>query len=760
MTSVHILGFPRIGKMREMKKVVEAYWQGKISQQELLVEGKKIREYMWGVQSDSKLDFVQVGDFAWYDGVLNWSATLGVIPERFGNFKGKTIDLDTIFRIGRGRAPSGKDAAASSMKKWFDTNYHYMAPELTADQEFALSYFALFDEIKEAQNLGHKVKPFFVGPLTYLYLSKTQGSDFNKLDLLDKLLVAYEEVLQKLVELNIEWVQIDEPILVLDLEPQWQEAFKKAYDKLSNNTSIKILLATYFGKLKENLALATSLNVAGLHVDAVRGESEVNAVAEKIGDKVFSVGVVNGRNIWRNDLSKSLALLKPLKDKLADRLWISSSCSLLHSPVDLATEVKMSAEIKEWLAFAVQKTTEIKTLALALEGNNNVNSLIQESDTAATNRKNSSLVTKESVQQRLREINDSMINRQDPYPVRAKLQQEKYNLPKFPTTTIGSFPQTKEIRKNRRDFKKGIIDESAYIGFLKEEIAHVVKKQEEYDLDVLVHGEPERNDMVEYFGELMEGYVFSEYGWVQSYGSRCVKPPIIYGDILRPKSMTVEWSKYAQSLTRKKMKGMLTGPVTMLCWSFVRDDLTREQVCYQLALAVRDEVLDLEKAGIDIIQIDEAALREGLPLRRSEWVDYLRWAIKSFRLTANGVANTTQIHTHMCYSEFNDIIESIAEMDADVITIETSRSNMELLDAFENFHYPNEIGPGVYDIHSPRIPDEDWIIDLMKKAVSRIPVERLWVNPDCGLKTRGWEETEISLKNMVNAAKNLRETVV
>lgn len=754
--TAHILGFPRIGAKREMKKAVESYWKGKISLAELKEHGKSIRKFMW--QSQSSLDFVQVGDFGWYDHVLNLSALLGVIPERVSYDKTKNIDLDTIFKVARGRTPGDEqEVAASSMVKWFDTNYHYIVPEIKQDQEFKISSQFLFEEIEEAKQLGYKPKVFLVGPVTYLYLAKCVGGNFDKLTLLDKVVTAYNSILEKLAELNVEWVQLDEPICSLSISSEWQDALTKAYQNI-NNDKVKVLVTSYFGELRENLKTFMSLDVNGIHIDGVRGKKEIEeAVSSIASDKVLSLGVVEGRNIWKNDLSKSYEILKKAKDSLGDRLWVSSSCSLLHVPVDLNLEQKLDSNIKSWLAYAIQKIGEIKTLSDALENKDSVAAEFEKSDAVVADRKSSSLIHNDAVKQRMASVSAEMMERKSAYEERAKKQREKFNFPLFPTTTIGSFPQTQEIRKNRRQFKKGEISNEQYIEYLKKEIAYVVKEQESYGLDVLVHGEPERNDMVEYFGELMNGYAFSEYGWVQSYGSRCVKPPVIFGDISRPEAMTVEWSKYAQSVTSKKMKGMLTGPVTMLCWSFVRDDVSRKEVCYQLGLAIRDEVVDLEKAGIDVIQIDEAAMREGLPLRKEDWSDYLQWAIDSFRITASGVEDGTQIHTHMCYSEFNDIIESIARMDADVITIETSRGNMKLLDIFEEFEYPNEIGPGVYDIHSPVVPTKKFMYDLMVKAMDRIPKERLWVNPDCGLKTRGWTETKEAMIEMVDTAKELRK---
>jgi 5-methyltetrahydropteroyltriglutamate--homocysteine methyltransferase len=600
------------------------------------------------------------------------------------------------------------------------------------------------------------VKPVIVGPLTYLWLGKAKD-DSDKLALLPRLLPVYAALLERLAGQGIEWVQIDEPILVTDLDLGWQQAFRTAYEALRTDR-IKLLLTTYFGQLQDNLPLALALPVQGLHIDAINGRAEVEyAVRQLPADKILSLGVINGRNIWKTDLHATLEWLEPAHRMLGDRLWIAPSCSLLHVPVDLDSETRLDAEIRSWLAFALQKLAELKILAQALnQGRSSVQEALVANHAAVEKRRNSPRVHNPAVKASLAGIDLAHGTRASPYQQRAPKQSALLKLPAFPTTTIGSFPQTAEIRQARSRFRLGELDAAAYAELMRDEIARCVREQESLGLDVFVHGEAERNDMVEYFGEQLDGYAFSQLGWVQSYGSRCVKPPILFGDISRPVAMTVEWTRHAQSLTAKPMKGMLTGPVTILNWSFVRDDQPRSVSCRQLALAIREEVLDLEAAGVRIIQIDEAALREGLPLRRSEWAGYLRWAVESFRIAANGVRDETQIHTHMCYSEFNDIIASIADMDADVITIETSRSDMELLDAFDDFQYPNEIGPGVYDIHSPNIPSQEHIVQLMRKAAERVPAERLWVNPDCGLKTRAWEEVIPALQNMVAAAKTLR----
>jgi 5-methyltetrahydropteroyltriglutamate--homocysteine methyltransferase len=760
MTTVHNLGFPRIGAKRELKFALESYWKGESSRVALKCLGAELRKRHWDNQAG--LDLVPVGDFAFYDQVLDMSFTLGNLPERVSGFHGD--QLDNYFRVARGRsAQSVEDhgccsgVAAGEMTKWFDTNYHYIVPEFTAATEFKLDASRLLEQLAEAKQQGVKAKPVIVGPVTYLALGKAKD-DSNKLALLPALLVAYAQLLNTLAEQGVEWVQIDEPILVTELDADWQHAFNLAYHELKA-CPVKLLVATYFGQLQENLYLAANLPVAGLHIDAINGHDDIHSVLNFLpSHKVLSLGVINGRNIWKTDLTAVLEWLEPLAERLGDKLWIAPSCSLLHVPVDLNSEQKLDVEIKSWLAYALQKLDELRVLAQALRGGrDSVKEALAANQAALAARRSSPRVNNPAVQQAIAKIDAGLGARKSIYPTRAAEQAALLKLPAYPTTTIGSFPQTAEIRQARSQFKAGTLDDAGYKAAMQAEIARSVREQEALGLDVLVHGEAERNDMVEYFGEQLDGYAFSQFGWVQSYGSRCVKPPILFGDISRPKAMTVEWIGYAQSLTSKPMKGMLTGPVTILNWSFVRDDQPRSVSCKQLALAIREEVQDLEKAGVRVIQIDEAALREGLPLRKAQWKEYLDWAVESFRITANGVEDQTQIHTHMCYSEFNDIIASIADMDADVITIETSRSDMELLDAFDNFNYPNQIGPGVYDIHSPNIPTQEHIEQLMKKAAERIPASRLWVNPDCGLKTRQWAEVLPALTNMVAAAKALRE---
>ena len=769
MVTTHNLGFPRIGAQRELKFALEDYWKGTSSREAVTQLGGQLRQRHWQQQAGLGLDLVPVGDFSFYDQVLDMSFMLGNIPQRVQG-GGSGDALDDYFRVARGR--SAPDAAcacsgvhAGEMTKWFDTNYHYIVPEFDLDTSFLLNASCLLAQLEEARALGVCAKPVIIGPLTYLWLGKARDGS-SKLALLPALLVAYGQLLAQLAQQGVQWVQIDEPILVTELDAEWRDAFGTAYVALNASADVgkpagkpNILLATYFGQLQDNLALTCRLPVQGVHLDVSHGHDEVALVIAALPvDTVLSLGVIDGRNIWKTDLHATLAWLEPVHQALQHRLWIAPSCSLLHVPVDLDSEQKIDTRIQYWLAFALQKLQELQVLAHALNrGRVSVQHALVENNAAIERRRASPLVHNPAVQAALAAITPAMGRRSSPYDERAVQQAALLKLPAYPTTTIGSFPQTPEIRQARNKFRQGELNDADYIALMHAEIGRCVRVQEDLGLDVLVHGEAERNDMVEYFGEQLDGYAFSAFGWVQSYGSRCVKPPILFGDVKRPRAMTLEWIAYAQSLTKKPMKGMLTGPVTMLNWSFVRDDQPRSVTCDQLALAIRDEVLDLERAGVAIIQIDEAALREGLPLRRAQWSDYLSWAVASFRITANGVRDQTQIHTHMCYSEFNDIIGAIAAMDADVITIETSRSDMELLDVFDDFNYPNQIGPGVYDIHTPNIPSLEHIVQLMRKAAERIPAARLWVNPDCGLKTRAWEEVIPALTNMVAAAAILRK---
>ncbi|AWT09522.1 5-methyltetrahydropteroyltriglutamate--homocysteine S-methyltransferase [Stutzerimonas frequens] len=763
MAVAHNLGFPRIGADRELKKALEAYWKGELDEQGLRQVGRELRARHWQAQLDAGIELLPVGDFAWYDQVLSHSLMFGVIPQRFRPAEGQPT-LDTLFAMARGVTNSCCGGGqAQEMTKWFDTNYHYLVPEFSVDQQFKLSWTQLFEEVEEAKALGHAIKPVLIGPLSYLWLGKLKGEAdqtqaFDKLELLDRLLPVYGEALDRLAAQGVEWVQIDEPILALDLPQDWKNAFERAYNLLQR-APLKKLVATYFGGLEDNLGLAATLPVDGLHIDLVRAPEQYPVILDRLpAYKVLSLGLVNGRNVWRCDLDKALEVARHAAERLGERLWLAPSCSLLHSPVDLEREDRLDEEVKSWLAFAVQKCAEVATLARAIDDPRDaeVQAALARSRAVQAARSQSPRIHKPAVQARLAAIEAKDSRRTSVFATRIELQRARLQLPAFPTTTIGSFPQTPAIRLARQAYKQGRLSLGDYTEAMQAEIRHAVAVQEQIGLDVLVHGEAERNDMVEYFAEQLEGYVFTRFGWVQSYGSRCVKPAIIYGDLSRPRPMTVDWIRYAQQQTDRIMKGMLTGPVTMLMWSFAREDVPREVQARQLALAIRDEVCDLEAAGIRIIQIDEAAFREGLPLRREQWRHYLDWAVEAFRLCASGVRDETQIHTHMCYSEFNDVIESIAAMDADVITIETSRSQMELLEAFRAFDYPNDIGPGVYDIHSPRVPDTAEMVQLLEKAAECIPAERLWVNPDCGLKTRGWPETEAALVNMVAAARQLR----
>lgn len=761
MALAHNLGFPRIGRNRELKRALEAYWQGDITQARLEEVGRALRITHWQIQHQVGIELLPVGDFAWYDQVLTHSMMFGVIPERY-QCKSNEVSLDTLFAMARGVPDDSYSrldgVPAQEMTKWFDTNYHYIVPEFIKDQTFHLSWTQLFDEVVEAKSLGYKVKPVIIGPLTYLWLGKEKEQGFDKLSLLERLLPLYGEIFQKLAGQGVEWIQIDEPILGLDLPQVWKVAFERAYNLLQREP-LKKMIVTYFAGLQDNVSLATSLPVDGLHIDLVCAPEQLSCVLDRIPSyKVLSLGVVNGRNIWRADLEKLLSSLRQAHDRKGDRLWIAPSCSLLHCPVDLDKENKLDPELKTWLAFAVQKCKEVAILTKAINepADKEINWVLMESKTIQISKERSKRIHKDIVKQRLDTITVKDITRKSPFIERIKVQRQKLNLPLFPTTTIGSFPQTKAIRSTRNDLKQGRITEVDYKKRMQQEIDNIICFQENIGLDVLVHGEPERNDMVEYFAAQLEGYLLTDFGWVQSYGSRCVKPAIIYGDVFRPHSMTVDWISYAQSKTDRIIKGMLTGPITMLMWSFPREDISFEIQANQLALAIRDEVIDLEAAGIKVIQIDEAAFREGLPLRRADWQYYLDWAVNAFRLCASGVQDQTQIHTHMCYSEFNDVLVAIATMDADVITIETSRSQMKLLEAFKTFDYPNQIGPGVYDIHSPRIPSVEEMVNLLSKAAEFIPLERLWVNPDCGLKTRNWTETKAALVNMVAAANQMR----
>ena len=760
------LGFPRIGANRELKKAVESFWKKSSNEADLKKSAQEIRHNNWQLQQKSGIDFIPSNDFSFYDQVLDNIALFGAIPQRFvKSFKfnlGEVVGLDLLFAMARGAQRENVDVTAMEMTKWFDTNYHYLVAEFSKNQQFKISSSKIFDEFLEAKKAGIETRPVILGPVTFLLLGKAiDGS--NKLELLDNLLSAYQELFKKLQEIGVKDVQIDEPFLVTDLTKEAVQAYIKAYPQLRKFAgSIKLHLATYFESLEDNSELAFDLQTDSVHVDLVRAPQQFEKVLNLVREnQTLSLGLVDGRNIWINNIENSIAIAKKAVAKLGkNRVIIAPSCQLLHVPVSLQSETVLDLEIKSWLSFATEKLLEIVAIAKALNGEeSSVQSLIDNNKKAVANRKISAKIHNQEVKKRVAKIDESLLNRENNYEQRKKIQKA-LNLPLLPTTTIGSFPQTKEVRKARADFKAGVISVNEYEKFIKEETARTVKFQEEIGIDVLVHGEFERNDMVEYFGEQLSGFCFTKNGWVQSYGSRCVKPPVIFGDVSRPKAMTVEWATYAQSLTSKIMKGMLTGPITILQWSFVRDDQPRKDTTMQIAFAIRDEVLDLEKAGIKIIQIDEAALREGLPIRQKNWSEYLKWAVDAFRITASVAQDRTQIHTHMCYSEFNDIISAIADMDADVISIETSRSQMELLNAFINFKYPNEIGPGVYDIHSPRVPSVDEMEQLLNKALKVLDPEQIWVNPDCGLKTRDWPETKSALRGMVEATKKIRASLV
>jgi 5-methyltetrahydropteroyltriglutamate--homocysteine methyltransferase len=758
MALTHNLGFPRIGARRELKQALEACWRGDIDEQQLQIRAAELRKHHWIAQREAGIDLIPAGDFALYDQMLNMTALLGAAPARF-NAGSDEIGLDLYFAMARGTASQ----PAMEMTKWFDTNYHYIVPEFDAHTRFRIASSQLFREVAEAKALGISPKVVLIGPLTYLYLGKETEPGFNRLDLLAYLLPVYREILARLASLDVEWVQIDEPFLALDLGDDWLSGLDQAYAALAGaGTKLpKLLLATYFEAVDNHAVRLKNLPVDGLHIDLCRAPDQLDIFLEGYPTgKVLSLGIIDGRNVWRADLAQALAILARAQLTLGERLWIAPSCSLLHCPVDLGLETRLDSELKNWLAFSVQKLKEVSILGQGLnQGEDAIREQLDASTRARQERRESPRNHNPVMQERLQRLTQNDSQRTSPFAARQVLQQQRFQLPDLPTTTIGSFPQTPEIRQARAAFRKGELGNLQYLEAMRKEIQLAIRKQEEIGLDVFVHGEAERNDMVEYFGEQLCGYAFTENGWVQSYGSRCVKPPILYGDIFRPEPMTVDWIQYAQSLTTKPVKGMLTGPITMLMWSFVRDDQPRSITALQLALVIRDEVADLERAGIGIIQIDEPAFREGLPLKKAAWNEYLKWAVEAFRVSSSGVKDDTQIHTHMCYSEFNDILPAIADMGADVITIETSRSRMELLDGFGQFKYPNEIGPGVYDIHSPRIPETGEMLELLEKACQVINSKQLWVNPDCGLKTRSWPEVVTALERMVEAARQLRAQI-
>ena len=749
MITTATIGYPRIGPKRELKKVLESYWKGDVDENELQKTAKELRKNVWTVQKDNGIDLITSNDFSFYDQILDMICLLGAVPKRY-KWSGNNVDLKTYFAMARGSQTKDLDVGALEMTKWFDTNYHYLVPELEKDQTFKISSNKPFDEYEEAKSFGFETKPVLIGPITFLLLSKSVDGS-NTIELLDKVLPVYLEIIKKLNEIGANWIQIDEPIFVKDLDQNIISKIKNTLNKIKSAAgNSKILLATYFEsidqKIKEEIF---NSNIDCVHLDLVRGKKNFEYI--KNSNKNLSLGVVNGRNIWKSDLTKIIEQLKTIENDII----ISSSCPLLHTPYDLDLETKVPEDIKRWLAFSKQKLQELNTLKENINNGKEKEKLaLNKSD--IQDRIQSELIHDEAVKLRIKTINDQVLNRLSKYEERAKIQKDIFNLPLYPTTTIGSFPQTKDVRQARAKNRKGELSNQDYEKFLEDKTIETIRQQEDLGIDVIVHGEFERNDMVEYFGENLKGFTFTSSGFVQSYGSRCVKPPIIFGDVSRPNPMTVRWSKFAQEQTSSIVKGMLTGPITILQWSFVRDDQPRQTTAEQIAFAIRDEVADLEKNGIRMIQIDEPALREGLPLKRSDWASYLKWSVNAFKISSAVAKDETQIHTHMCYAEFEDIIDSIAALDADVISIETSRSRMELLKTFEQFKYPNEIGPGVYDIHSPRVPKKSEMIELIKKASKQIDPKRLWVNPDCGLKTRGWPETIDALKEMVAAAKELR----
>ena len=751
MTTASNLGFPPLGAARELKRATEGYWGGKVSREQLLGTGAQLRRRHWELQRDLGIDRIPANDFSFYDRMLDTCAMVGAVPPRYG-FTGQWVDPGTYFAMARGSQGKGRDVTAMEMTKWFDTNYHYIVPELERSQRFRMASAKPANEYREAKALGIDATTVLIGPLTFLLLAKTKGGAFDRLSLLDALLPVYGDVLESLAAAGATWVQLDEPSLALDRTDAERAAYLRAYKYLASRAGkLQLLVATYFAGLADNLKTAVALPVQGLHVDLVRAPEQLDPLlAAWPKGRVLSAGVIDGRNVWRADLERQTGLVARAAAKVGkDRLWVAPSCSLLHTPLDLDLETKLDPELKSWLAFAKQKLQEVVALA------NGDRKAVESSGQAAQARRASKRINNAAVQRRAGSVTEKDSVRSAPFAVRRKTQLD---LPPYPTTTIGSFPQTTEVRAARRKLNDNQLSAEEYDRFIEAQVAKTIKLQEEIGLDVLVHGEFERNDMVEYFGEQLAGFAFTEHGWVQSYGTRYVKPPIIFGDVSRPSAMTVRWSRYAQSLTKRPVKGMLTGPVTILQWSFVRDDQPRAETAKQIALAIRDEVIDLEAAGIRVIQIDEPALREGLPLRRADWAAYQQWAVDAFRLATAGVREGTQIHTHMCYSEFNDVLRVIERMDADVISIENARSGSELLQGFEHYKYPNEIGPGVYDIHSPRVPPVGEITGALKSMARVLDGAQIWVNPDCGLKTRGWDETLAALRNMVAAANEMRQT--
>ncbi|KAJ2860168.1 methionine-synthesizing 5- methyltetrahydropteroyltriglutamate--homocysteine methyltransferase [Coemansia aciculifera] len=757
-----ILGFPRMGSDRQLKKLVEGFWSGKVTEQELAEGSKQLRADHWALQASYGLTEVPVGDFSYYDHVLDAAFAAGIIPERYQQVD--NAGTQAYFAMGRGLQNKSIDVPSLEMKKWFDTNYHYMVPEVADNQAFSLHSTKVVDEFKEAKALGYAARPVVLGPVSLLALSKTaKGSSTKPLDHLASLIPVYVELFGQLAAAGAEWVQVDEPVLSLDLEASvYQPAFAQAYAELAQVSGLKYLLTSYFGRLGDNLSWAATLPVHGIHLDLVRGAADLDSALELIpADKVISAGLINGRNIWKANLDKQLATLATIVSarQSAAPVWVSSSCSLLHSPHSLKPEVgHLDEETLGWLSFAEEKVEEVTILAAAIADRDSVAEQLERNAANVLSRQQSERITRPAVQQRLAALDESSYTRQAAFSVRQAVQRDTLKLPLFPTTTIGSFPQTAEVRKARAQFRKGALSQEEYLQFLDVETRKCIEWQDEAGLDVLVHGEFERTDMVEFFGEHLEGFVFTKRGWVQSYGSRCVKPPVIFGDVSRPHAMTVDVAKFAQSCSpNKPVKGMLTGPVTILQWSFVRDDQPRSQTAGQIALAIRDEVVDLEAAGIRVIQVDEPAIREGLPLRKADYEAYLKWSVDVFRLATTGVRNETQIHTHFCYSDFNEIFTAIKSLDADVITIENSKSDLKLLGALEVHGYAAEIGPGLYDIHSPRVPSVEEMAARFAALQKYIPAENLWANPDCGLKTRGWPEVKESLTNLVAVAVAARQ---
>ncbi|MCM4162954.1 MULTISPECIES: 5-methyltetrahydropteroyltriglutamate--homocysteine S-methyltransferase [unclassified Arenibacter] len=763
----NLLGYPRIGANRELKKSLEKYWRGSITIEELHKVGRNIRQENWQIQQFYGIDLIPSNDFSFYDQVLDASITYGCIPERYSEIKKDKSEIELYFAMARGLQKDSYDLKAMEMTKWFDTNYHYIVPEFTKDQSFCLNSNKVINEYKEALNLGIRTKPVLISPFTYLYLGKEKERGFHRLDLLESLLPVFYELLEQLSDEGAEYIQLDEPCLALNLDKQELNKLKELYNTIALKfPRLKIILTNYFDCYGDNLDTVLQLPVHALHLDLVRCPLQLDDILGSTlytGKQILSLGIVDGRNIWRNNFDDTLITMDKAKQSVAkDKIWIAGSCSFLHCPYDLdqeSNEEGLDPKIAQWMAFSKQKLQELVILSQLATDNPTKEAAIElvNNRRLFTEKSTSELIHHPETKQRLQSLTEGTNNRTSSFNIRKERQKQELNLPLFPTTTIGSFPQTQEVRAWRSKLKRKEVTQTGYDEFIKKETEKTIRFQEDIGLDVLVHGEFERNDMVEYFGERLEGFAFSTNGWVQSYGSRCVKPPIIYGDVHRDKPMTVKWTSYAQSLTKKPVKGMLTGPVTILQWSFVRDDQPRSTTCRQIALAIRDEVFDLESTGIKIIQIDEPAIREGLPLRKEYWNTYLKWAIECFRVASSGVGDRTQIHTHMCYSEFNDIIRNISDMDADVITIETSRSEMELLDAFVQFKYPNEIGPGVYDIHSSRVPNKEEMEQLLQKATQLLPVDNIWVNPDCGLKTREWPETKLALTHMVEVAKKMRK---